>query len=88
MLCSDPVWTFSTERYSCSEFVSSSNLGIGSCEEPWAQGLDGNGRFVTAYVACEVSCGDGGAVRDCVLPAEPEPEPEPEREPETNLCAE
>ena len=76
LLCSDSVWSFN--GVSCSEFVSSP--GVENCEQAWAIGVDEDGNTVTAYVACEVSCGHGGAARDCVVPSEPEPEPEPQPE--------
>ena len=98
--CSDPVWSFN--GVNCSSFAISP--GVEQCEQFWATGIDENGDTVTAYVACEVSCGSGGAARDCTLPSlgvpapepelepepepKPEPEPEPELEPEPRLCAE
>ena len=69
VLCSDPVWSFN--GVSCSEFVSSPGLGVENCEQAWATGVDEDGNTVTAYVACEVSCGNGGAARGCVVPSEP-----------------
>ena len=77
MLCSDPVWSFN--GINCSSFAI--NPGVDSCEEFWATGVDEAGATVTAYVACEVSCGSGGGARDCAL-LEPEPEPAPEPAPE------
>ena len=90
--CSDPVWSFNGTN--CSSFAISP--GVEQCEQHWATGTDENGATVTAYVACEISCGSGGAARECISPElaapEPEPEPvpesEPEPEPEPDLCAE
>ena len=81
MFCSDPVWSFN--GFNCSSFATSP--GVDSCEEPWATGVDESGATVTAYVACEISCGSGGAARECAFPESPEPEPAPEPEPEGAL---
>ena len=87
---SDPVWEFN--GVNCTSFPTASGLGVELCDEFWATGIDEHGDTVTAYVACEISCGSGGAARECVYPALPEPEPElepePEPEPELSICAE
>ena len=81
MLPSDPVWHFN--GVNCTGFAISP--GVAMCEASWAVGVDQTGETVSAYQACEVSCGNGGAARDCMMATEPEPEPEPAPEPEPDF---
>jgi hypothetical protein len=85
VLCSDLVWSFN--GVNCTEFINS--VGVENCQQSWATGMGADNVRVTASVACEVSCGNDGAIRrDCVLPTPPEtePEPEPPAEPEPELA--
>ena len=85
---SDLLWSFN--GVNCTQFATSSGPGVENCQQFWATGVGADNVRVTASVACEVSCGNDGAVRECVVPPAPEPEPEPEPEPdlEPRLCAE
>ena len=54
--------------FDCAQFVADPDLGVRSCEEDWATGTAADGAVRTAYDACEVSCGRGGAARSCSAP--------------------
>jgi hypothetical protein len=52
----------------CAAFVANETLGVANCEASWAVGRNSNGKWVTAYQACELSCGkDGSYARTCDL---------------------